>query len=333
MSATPERLPAPGPVVIGVDMGATKILAGLVDPGNQVLFRGKVKTGGDKTPRDVLARMTGAIQICLNYALQNSLSVGGIGVGLPGPLDPDAGIVIEAPNLKDWNNVPVKAELEATLGLPVFIENDANLGTLAEAKLGAARGLPHVVGVFVGSGIGGGLVIDGRLYRGHRNIAGEIGHMIIRKGGKAGGAGIPGTLETNAGRLAIESKIKKRIRMGQKSYLETAVRKRRITSSLLREAILINDPVVTPVMEGTISHLARGLASLYNILDPTAIVLGGGVVEALGDWMLPRLEKQVAPFTVGRGKKEIRLVQAELGDDAILLGAALWARQNLEPGT
>lgn len=326
--------PAPRlPVVVGVDMGATKILAGLVDADNQVVFRSKGKTGGERTPKDVLGRILAVVQACLNEALARSLSVAGVGVGLPGPLDSDAGIVLEAPNLSGWRNVPVKAELEGVLGLSVHIENDANLGTLAEARLGAARGLPNVVGVFVGSGIGGGLVINGDLYRGSHNIAGEVGHMLIRKGGKKSGAGIPGALEANAGRIAIESKIKKRIRAGQKSYLEEAVKKRRITSGLLREAILVNDPVVTPVMESAINHLARGLANLINILDPDVIVLGGGVVEALGDWMLPRLVKKVGPLTVGRNKKDAPIVPAQLGDDAILLGAALWARQRLERAT
>ncbi len=325
-----ERPTSRSPVVIGVDMGATKILAGLVDSDNQVVFRGKAKTGGDRTPGDVLVRILAAIQVCLNEALSKSLSVAGVGVGLPGPLDSDAGIVLEAPNLKDWHNVPVKAELEAALGLPVFIENDANLGTLAESALGAAQGLPNVVGVFVGSGIGGGLIVHGQLYRGAHHIAGEVGHMLIRKGGKKSGAGIPGALEANAGRLAIERKIKKRIRAGQKSYLEEAIKKRRITSSLIREAIFVNDPVVTPVMESAVEHLARGLANLFNILDPDAIVLGGGVVEALGDWIMPRLIKKVAPLTVGRNKKDVDIRMAQLGDNTILLGAALWARRRLE---
>ena len=321
-----------GSAVIGVDMGATKILAGLISPGGEILVREKVKTAGNKGPDEVLGRIAQAIGHCLEVALAEDMVVAGIGIGLPGPLDSERGIVIEAPNLKGWVNVPVRDHLEHALGLPVFIENDANLGTLGEALLGAGRGMPIVVGVFVGSGIGGGLVFDGKLFLGHHRIAGEVGHMPIRKGGATSGGGIPGTLEANAGRIAIEAKIRQRIKAGQKSYLEGALKKSsRITSSMIREALWVNDPVVTPVMEKAVAALASGCAGLFNLLDPSVLVVGGGVTEAVGDWMLPRLRTQVYPLTVGRtSPDQINIVPAALLDDAIVLGAGLWARQNLE---
>jgi glucokinase len=310
------------PAVIGVDMGATKILSGLVNGKHEVLARDKRKTGAGDGPKVVLERVADSIRECLKAAVNNNLAVEAVGIGLPGPLDTEKGIVLEAPNLEGWTNVPVRDTLREALGLEVYIENDANMGALGEAVLGAGRGRDIAMGVFVGSGIGGGIVINGKLFRGHKGIAGEVGHMIIRDGKR-------GSLEDNAGRLSIAAKIKKRILSGQESVMtEAALADKRITSGMIRQALDSGDPVVTPIMEKAMTYLSRGCASLVNIFDPSVIILGGGVVEAMPEWVVKRVSKQTRELVIGRGEaKDLEIVAAELGDDSALLGSVIWAEQ------
>jgi glucokinase len=263
--------------------------------------------------------------------------VAAIASGCPGPLDPDQGIVHFAPNLAGWEEVPLAKMLTERLDLPAFIENDVNLWTLGEWALGAGQGSLHVVGIFVGTGIGGGLILDGKLYQGWRKGAGEVGHMILLPDGPLCGCGNRGCAEALASRTAIERDIVAGIKAGRESIVKKLMEKDgrdRLTSGVLAEALQRHDPLVSEVMGRAQFYLGLLIASVVNFIDPERIIMGGGVVEALGDdFLTPIREVAYQSFVNKRGAKDVKIVPAKLGDEAGPLGAAVYARSRLWAAT
>ena len=168
--------------VIGVDMGGTKILSAVIDAEGNILGTAKVPTKADKGASEVIDRIADSVQKAIDKSGVASDSIQAIGIGAPGPLDPETGIVIFAPNL-GWRDVQLKTELETRTGFPTFVDNDVNVGTLGEHVYGAGQGVQNVVGIFVGTGIGGGIILQGELFHGASKTAGEIGHIIVKAGG------------------------------------------------------------------------------------------------------------------------------------------------------
>jgi glucokinase len=217
----------------------------------------------------------------------------------------------------------------------VFVDNDVNVGTVGEHALGAGRGTKDMVGIFVGTGVGGGVIVNGQLRHGFRNTAGEVGHMVVgfrnEKDEPLCGCGRPGCLEAYASRTAIERDINAAIDAGRKTVLTELMRdggKERITSGLLARAVAENDPVVIEVMERAELYLSVHVASIVNFFDPEMIVFGGGVVEALGEQFLEPIRTQAPLWYIKKTDAEkVRIVAAELGDYAGVLGAATIARQ------
>ena len=208
----------------------------------------------------------------------------GLGTGAPGPLDPDKGVVLHTPNLP-WVNVPLAKMLSDRLDdLPVFIENDVNLGTYGECAFGAGVGAQDVVGIFVGTGLGGGLVLGGELRQGWRKACAEVGHMILLADGPVCGCGKRGCAEALASRTAIERDIWAGIKAGRESVIpELNKQDSRLTSGALAEAYRRGDPLVAEVLGKAQFYLGLLTASVVNFVDPELVILGGGVVEALGD--------------------------------------------------
>ena len=168
--------------VVGVDMGGTKILSAVIDAEGNILSTAKLPTKADAGTSVVIDRITDSIQKAIAKSGVNEASIEAVGIGSPGPLDPETGVVIFAPNL-GWRDVPLKAELEARIGIPTFVDNDVNVGTLGEHVFGAGQGVQNVVGIFVGTGIGGGIILQGELFHGASKTAGEIGHIVVKAGG------------------------------------------------------------------------------------------------------------------------------------------------------
>ena len=168
--------------VIGVDMGGTKILSAVIDAEGKILATAKVPTKAGKGASEVIDRIASSVQKAIDKSGVASDSIQAIGIGAPGPLDPATGVVIFAPNL-GWRDVPLKTELETRTGFPTFVDNDVNVGTLGEHVFGAGQGFQNVVGIFVGTGIGGGIILNGELFHGASKTAGEIGHIIVKAGG------------------------------------------------------------------------------------------------------------------------------------------------------
>ena len=318
--------------VVGVDLGGTKILAAVVDPEGRIVARLKRKTRAERGPETVIARL---VETCRRVVRKAGLAWGeidGVGVGAPGPMDPDSGVVYHPPNLPGWEEVPLGPRLAEALQLPVYLENDVNLGTLGEHALGAGRGSQDMVGIFVGTGVGGGVILGGRLRSGARHAAGEVGHMVVLAEGPVCGCGKRGCLESVASRTAIVRDIRLGIAAGRQSLIPqmTGGDPERLTSGVLARAWRRGDPLVREVMGRAQFYLGVGVASIVNLIDPEVIVFGGGVVEALGDEFLEPIRVTARQYFIQQREAErVRIVTAALGDQAGVLGAAVLVWQRL----
>lgn len=318
--------------VVGVDMGGTKILSAVIDAEGNILGTSKVSTGADGGTSVVIDRIAESIRKAINKSNVDKASIQAIGIGAPGPLDPETGVVIFAPNL-GWRDVPLKVELQARTGLPTFVDNDVNVGTLGEHAFGAAQGIQNVVGIFVGTGIGGGIILKGELFHGASKTAGEIGHIIVKAGGPRCGCGTRGCLEAIASRTAMAKQFRKAIRKnGKKSVLtkltdgDLSV----IRSGVLVKAIRAKDKVTLKVFKKATKYLGIGVGSIVNFLNPDMIVLGGGVVEALDDTFIDNIRTYAEKYALPNTLNGVQIVRAKLGDNSGILGAAALARQRFE---
>jgi glucokinase len=320
--------------VIGVDMGGTKILSAVIDAEGNILGTAKVSTKAGRGAVEVIDRIANCIQQAVSESGVDAESIQAVGIGAPGPLDPATGVVIFAPNL-GWRDVPLKAELEARVGFPTFVDNDVNVGTLGEHVFGAGRGVQNVVGIFVGTGIGGGIILQGELFHGASKTAGEIGHIIVKAGGPRCGCGTRGCLEAIASRTAMTKQFQKAIlKKGKKSVLSelTGGDLESIRSGVLAKAVRMDDKLTLKVFKKVTKYLGIGIGSIVNFLNPEMIVLGGGVVEALDDTFLDNIRAAVEKYSLPNTLDGVQIVPAELGDNSGILGAAALARQRSEVG-
>lgn len=318
--------------VIGVDMGGTKILAAVVDAEGRILANAKIPTKADKGATAVIDRIASCIQKAIDKSRVAPQSIQAVGIGAPGPLDPETGIVIFAPNL-GWKDVLLKVELETRTGIPTFVDNDVNVGTLGEHTFGAGQNVQNLVGIFVGTGIGGGIIMNGGLFHGASKTAGEIGHIIVKAGGPRCGCGTRGCLEALASRTAMTKQFQRAIlKKGKKSILSdlTGGDLALIRSGTLAKAIRAGDKLTLKVLKKATKYLGVGIGSIVNFLNPEMIVLGGGVVEALDDTFLDNIRNAAEKYALPNTLSGVRIVSAKLGDDAGILGAAALARQRFK---
>ena len=318
--------------VIGVDMGGTKILSAVIDAEGNILGTAKVPTKADAGTSVVIDRIADAIQKAIGKSGVNEGSIEAVGIGAPGPLDPETGVVIFAPNL-GWRDVPLKAELEARVGIPTFVDNDVNVGTLGEHAFGAAQGVQNVVGIFVGTGIGGGIILKGELFHGASKTAGEVGHIIVKAEGPRCGCGTRGCLEAIASRTAMAKQFQKAILKKRKKSVLTKLTDGDLSvirSGVLVKAIRANDKLTLKVFKKVTKYLGIGIGSIVNFLNPDMIVLGGGVVEALDDTFIDNIRTYAEKYALPNTLDGVQIVRAKLGDNSGILGAAALARQRLE---
>jgi glucokinase len=320
-----------GAYVLGIDLGGTKIEAAVFDGEGKIVGRHRDKTEAWRSEEEVFERIVAvATQAVQNSQIESS-QIAAIGIGSPGPLDPDTGYVIETANLP-FRNFPLGPKLsERFNNCPVTLNNDVDAGTYGEFKAGAAQGAKFVLGVFVGTGIGGGLILNGEMYNGFNKNAAEIGHIVIEANGPKDGRGIRGTMENLAARPALARDIKKAIKRGKKTLMSKKMDKKTgtITSGDIQECYDAGDAVVKRVVNRAAKHIGLGIGSLVNVLSPEVIVFGGGVVEALGESFLKRIEKDIRKVAFDFTMKNVKIVRAQLGDDAGITGAAMLARETL----
>ena len=315
---------------VTVDVGGTKILGAVVSESGRILVRHKEKT--DRRSAKRLVEQTGdVIQSVIKAANLEKNAIGGIALGVPGVVESSTGHVIVTPNAP-LTNTPLGELMRKQFGLPIAVGNDVNLGVLGEQWRGAARRANSAFGIFVGTGIGGGLILDGKLIEGFRGLTGEIGHLMIPLGADE----IAGMLtrkhlflEDLCSRTAIENQLRHAIREGKRSCLPSIVgdkKLERIRSGALKEALRRKDPLVTDVMRRASYLLGLATASVLHVVDPEVIIFGGGVIEACGDFMLPLIEKTAQKVAMPGTGKPLQIVRSELGDDAILYGGVALLR-------
>jgi len=306
---------------IGVDLGGTKVY-GVVLHGDKIKKDAKRKTPTSGGPDAVVETIAEVVA-----DLGGTDGIKAIGVGAPGPVDHEAGVVRQAPNLAGWQdaNVPLGALLSKALGgIAVFVENDANVGTLGEHRRGAGRGVSDILGIWVGTGIGGGLILDGQLRRGPTGYAGEIGHTVVVKDGRMCGCGHAGHLEAYAGRASLEREARARAAGGQMNMLVELAGDGRMTSKIWADALDARDPVAMELIDGAVWAVGVGAADAITLLDLDLVIVGGDLADRLGPTFVGRIEQSARDQIFARGSPA-RVVPAALGDESGALGAALMA--------
>ncbi len=318
--------------IVGVDLGGTTVNVGVVPfDGGPVLGMRSVPTEADKGPKFVVDRIVDLIRDAMRDA-QNEAGIVedafvGIGLGSPGPLDRRTGTVIDTPNL-GWRNFPLRDLISNAVGLEAELDNDANAATLGEWWQGAGQGVSTLVGVTLGTGIGGGIVLDGRVFHGISDVAGEVGHMTIDSTGRRCKCGNYGCLEAYASGPAIAARAVEGLQSGEPSLLPSMVRGElaRITAETVYEAIVAGDDYAKEVMRDTAKFLGTGIANLINILNPGMVVISGGVTRA-GDRLLEPLKKEVRRRAFSHASENCQIVTSSLGSMVGVIGAACMFRQ------
>lgn len=320
-----------GRPVVGVDLGGTKIMAGVVAPDDRILGRGKRSTPAKEGGPAILKTMLECVDEALGQAGVARGDVVAAGIGSPGPLDTEAGVILHSANL-NVKNYPIGPELAAALGVPVRVANDVNVGGYGEFILGAGRGYTDVLAAFVGTGIGGCLIMDGKIVKGATNNSGEIGHVVVKVGGPRCGCGSNGCMEALASKTAVSNRLIKASKKKNYSLGEKIQRKGRLKSGDLAQAVREKDPIAIREVERAAYYLGVGLGGLVNVIGPQVVIIGGGMATALGQPFLDRVEASARGQIITDPDKVIKFTLAALGDDAGVLGASLYARQMIAGG-
>ncbi len=320
--------PGEGPVVLGIDLGGTKILAGVVGADHRILGRAKRPTPAREGGAAILSAILGCIDEALKVAGLDRSVIASAGVGSPGPLDTETGVILFSSNL-NVKNYPLGPELSKALDRPVVVQNDVRVGGYAEHRLGAGRGYASMIAAFVGTGIGGCYIQRGEIVRGSTSNAGEIGHVIIKAGGPRCGCGARGCLEALASKTAIGRRVQKAVRKGLPTVLGDKMARKggRLKSGDLAEAVAAKDLVAVKEVHRAAHYLGLGLGSLINVLGPEIVIIGGGVAGALGPPYLDLVRTAARSQALTDPDGLIRIEPASLGDDAGILGASLLARE------
>jgi glucokinase len=311
-------------IAIGVDLGGTNIVSAIVNYQGKIINRLKVPTLAERGKEATIERIIETIHeniIQSTIALDNII---GIGIGAPGPLNVKKGIINFAPNLPGWEGVPLKKILEDEFNMKVVLENDANAAAWGERCFGAGQGVNNLVCFTLGTGIGGGIIIEGKIYHGSNYGAAELGHMTVNRDGPRCNCGNYGCLEAYSSATGIKNRIKSRIRKGVKSHFLTFDNDHLIESMSLKsifETARIGDDLTQSVVKDAIAYLGIAIANIANILNPEMIILIGGITNE-GDNLLNPLKKEVAGRTLNSNYKFLKIVIGKLGDLAGALGAA-----------
>lgn len=317
------------PNFVAVDVGGTKILGVLADRRGVIRARERLPTPRTDNPAEIVEAIEGVIEAVLKDEDLSHRDVTAIGVAIPGVVDPKKGTIVRTPN-SCLSGVHLVPRLESRFGCRVILGNDCNLGTLGEVWLGSARGAKSAMGIFVGTGIGAGFAQKKKIWRGAREVAGEIGHIVMEIGGPLCGCGNRGCFEALAGRAAIERDIRDAVAKGESTLLteildgDLSV----IRSKALKQALEKGDPLVERIMRRAAEIIGYACLTVRHLLDPEWIVLGGGVMEACGDTLWPTIQAVVNSDQLPGARERGGLCLSALGDDAVVLGAvAIAARK------
>jgi glucokinase len=313
-------------VIAAIDIGGTKIALGLAEADGRPLPFRRFPTRVEEGPRRILERAFGELE---RMAAEAGARVAGVGVGCGGPLDRRRGLILSPPNLPGWDEFPVVRLAEERFGVPVLLDNDANAAALGEHAYGAGRGMEHLVYMTISTGIGGGLIVHGRLVHGVGDGAGEVGHMVVAPGGPPCGCGARGCLEALCSGTSIARRAVERLAADARPSVLRAGGAGGVTARAVAEAARAGDPVAAEVWDETVKYLALGIGNVIAALAPEAVILGGGVSEA-GEQLLAPLRRRVRESVKIMPVERVQILQAALGGDSGTYGALLLGQQSIK---
>lgn len=307
-------------LTIAIDIGGTHIRVAAYEPGNtNPIVHNKTKTLAHEP--GVFDRLVKAIE-----TIWQEGKVSAIGIASPGPLDPHKGIILDTPNIPQWTNFSLAPKLSEHFGIPVFLDNDANMAALGEWQYGAGMGHSDLVYITISTGIGGGVVSNNRLLQGYRGMGAELGHMLIDPSGPLCGCGHPGHIESFSSGPAIVRYVNEQIKAGQKTSLQADLN---LTPAQISDAALIGDSLAISAFERAGHYLGMAVANYLAIFDPSILIFGGGVSQ-VGDMLFKPFEESLHKHIFHpHYLDELTITKAALGDDAGLLGALALARLSL----
>ena len=310
------------PVYLGLDLGGTKVLALVATADGRVLGEAVLPTPAAEGPEAVVQTMANAAGQAVEAARIGPSAIRSAGVAVAGAVNQKLGVVVHSPHLAGWDQVSLAPMLEAHLRVPVVIDNDANMAALGEHRYGTGRGVQSLLFVTVGTGIGGGIIIGGRLYHGNHGYAGEIGHISVLAGGPHGKSPVSGALEALAGGAGLVDEVARRLRNGEASSLQrqfTAGGAEALTGESVFEAYHQGDDLAKRVVAQGAAYLGAGLVSLVNVLDPEMLIVGGGLAGQWEAYIQPAVDIVRSQAMAGMGR-DLPVVPADLGVAAGALG-------------
>lgn len=306
---------------ICLDIGGTKVLGAIFDNKREIVYRIKKKTKADGDDAQNIENTIISLVEELVEGFKISLDdVAAIAAGAPGVINIEKGVVLFSPNLP-WRNYEIKKAIEEKFHVPFFIGNDVNVGVYGEWKYGAAKDLKQVVGLFVGTGMGAGLILDGKLFTGYQDKGAECGHMILDPEGPKCNCGQRGCLEAFSSKQGISDYIRTQAQRGRATSMEKAVAKGVFKSKALKAAYEEGDEVAIEAIDRACHYLAIGIGNLINTFSPEMVVLGGGVMEAMNEVFMEKILKEVDRYCMPSIRDTVAIKAAALGDDSILYGA------------
>ena len=305
---------------ICLDVGGTKVLGAIFNENREIIYRLKKKSkNGESNTQNTEAVIVSVVKEMLQESGIKKEEVNAIASCAPGVIDQDTGIVLFTPNLP-MRNYDMKSAMEKTFGIPFYVGNDVNLGVLGEYKYGAGQGYRNIVGFFVGTGMGGGLILNGELYTGHKFKAAEYGHMILDPEGPLCNCGQRGCLETFSSKQGMSAYIRQQVARGRETMMAEAVQDGVFRSKKLKKALVAGDPVAIEAVDRACHWLAVATGSLINTFSPDLVLYGGGVIEAVGDLFLKKILAEVDRYCMPEIRSTVDLKIAALGDDSVLYG-------------
>ena len=305
---------------ICLDVGGTKVLGAIFNEKHEIIYRLKKRSKGKgNAAENVEEVIISVVEEMIRESGIKQSQVNAIASCAPGVIDQNTGVVLFTPNLP-WRNYDIRSAMEKRFGIPFFIGNDVNLGVLGEYKFGAAQGYKNIVGLFVGTGLGGGLILNGELYTGHQFKAAEYGHMILDPEGPLCNCGQRGCLEAFSSKQGMSAYVRQQVSRGRTSMLAEHVTDGVFRSKYLRKALNANDPVAVEAVDRACQYLAIATGNLINTFSPDLVIYGGGVIEAVGGVFLEKILAEVDRYCMTAIRPTVDIKNAALGDDSILYG-------------
>ena len=303
-----------------LDVGGTKVLGAIFNEKDEIIYRLKKrsKSGGEGSA-DVEKVIVDVVEEMLRESGIDRSRLNAIASCAPGVIDQDRGVVLFTPNLP-WRDYDMAGTMRKKFGVPFYVGNDVNLGVLGEFHFGAARGYKNVVGFFVGTGLGGGLILNGALYTGHQFKAGEYGHMILDPEGPLCNCGQRGCLEAFSSKLGMSSYIRQQISRGRESLMGEAIQDGVFRAKKLKKALEAGDQVAMEAVDRACHYLAIATGNQINTFSPDLVLYGGGVMEAMGELFLGKILSELDRYCMPQIRKTVDIKIAALGDDSILYG-------------